>query len=167
MQGTECYFHCFCFGILDAGAHRCLSGWWPLQAPKDGIVLWMPKPSIAGMAFCTKGYTWKYGIFKLSSHLRTAAFIFLLLMHASQWQVKDGESFLNLWFFFFSSWLFLAIVEALVQIYIQCICQKNWIFCVWRRKWNIFISCMRTLALLKSVQASEDLCPGQSLKKLP
>jgi len=69
--------------------------------------------------------------------------------------------------FFFSSWLFLAIVEALVQIYIQCICQKNWIFCVWRRKWNIFISCMRTLALLKSVQASEDLCPGQSLKKLP
>lgn len=69
----------------------------------------------------------------------------------SQCQVKDGELFQSLLCFLVGQlvaglgafFFFLTVVRALFQIYTLCVGQKIE-YSVWRRKWIIYISCMRT-----------------------
>lgn len=117
-----------------------------------------------------KGCSRKYGSSFSTSEKFLLPFVMCVSMLSQRWGVI-------LIFALFFSWLvgcwfggfsfFLTVVRALFQIYTLCVGQKIE-YSVWRRKWIIYISCMRTwLSLSLRIYALGNLSKKKKPKEKP
>lgn len=93
-----------------------------------------------------KGCSRKYGSSFSTSEKFLLPFVMCVSMLSQRWGVISIFTLffswlVGCWFGGFS--FFLTVVRALFQIYTLCVGQKIE-YSVWRRKWIIYISCMRT-----------------------